>query len=459
MAHIDPDRFSRISKIFVDRDEEHPEASLTRREQQRVVLVCGPDVARSYTLQLAILSAAMIANRCFPNGVRIVIDKSFEESVTLVGKSPMTFRCQLKHALGYDPIAAAQPEPRTTCCTLVFGDVPTASGLRVTFDGWIAKVGPTTLVPRLTEREYCPMVGIAAGALAISEIFLEFAEINIEACAREVALSLWRPDLDPSDPAALGVPLEILPLGMWILGLGHLGQAYLWALATLPYAAPQDVELYLVDFDKVIPANLETGLLLTKRDYGKYKTRACARWLERRGFKARLIERRFGADFRCNPKEPQLAICSFDNNKGRQALGSAEFSRVVECGLGGTLENFDVLNLHTLPGTRSALELWPDEPLSDAESIAKKSTAYQKLADDCGRILLAGKAVAVPFVGATAGCLVIAEVLRMLHGGPSFGQVKLRLATPSGAITASMGSYASADVGALSYVPADIRPI
>ena len=459
MARIDPDRFSRISKIFVDRDEEHPEASLTRREQQRVVLVCGPDVARSYTLQLAILSAAMIANRCFPNGVRIVIDKSLEESVTLVGKLPMTLRCQLKHALGYDPIAAAQPEPGTTCRTLVFGDVPTASGLRVTFDGWIAKVGPTTLVPRLTEREYCPMVGIAAGALAISEIFLEFAEINIEAFAREVALSLWRPDLDPSDPAALGVPLEILPSGMWILGLGHLGQAYLWALATLPYTTPQDVELFLNDFDKVIPANEETGLLLTKRDYGKYKTRACASWLERRGFKTRLIERRFGADFRCDPNEPQLALCGFDNNKGRQALGPAEFSHVVECGLGGTLENFDVLNLHTLPGTRSTLELWPDEPMSEAESIAKKNSAYQDLADDCGRILLAGKAVAVPFVGATAGCLVIAEVLRMLHGGPSFGQVKLRLATPSGAITASMGSYASVDVGALSYVPADIRPI
>ena len=95
MARIDPDRFSRISKIFVDRDEEHPEASLTRREQQRVVLVCGPDVARSYTLQLAILSAAMIANRCFPNGVRIVIDKSLEESATLVGMLPMTLRCQL----------------------------------------------------------------------------------------------------------------------------------------------------------------------------------------------------------------------------------------------------------------------------------------------------------------------------------------------------------------------------
>ena len=38
--------------------------------------------------------------------------------------------------------------------------------------------------------------------------------------------------------------------------------------------------------------------------------------------------------------------------------------------------------------------------------------------DRCGVTLLAGKAVGAPFAGSVAACLVIAEVLRLLHGGP-----------------------------------------
>ena len=38
--------------------------------------------------------------------------------------------------------------------------------------------------------------------------------------------------------------------------------------------------------------------------------------------------------------------------------------------------------------------------------------------DRCGVALLAGKAVGAPFVGAVASCLVLSEVLRLLHGGP-----------------------------------------
>ncbi len=457
-AQMDPDEFSRISKFFLDRDQETPEQSLARRALQRVVVVCGADVAHSYTLQLALLTVAKTANRCFPNGVRVIIDKSLEKSHFLtVQFSSRTLMRELQLELGYDPvIESLDSEVGTINHTFILGDVPQACGLRITFDGWIAKVGPTSLVSRLPEREYCPLVGITAGALAVSEVFLEFAQVNIEAGSRAVALSLWRPDLEPSDSAAQGVPLEILPSCAWILGLGHLGQGYLWALATLPYATRDNVEFFLNDFDRAVAANVETGILLKKRDIGKFKTRVCARWLERRGFKARLVERRFGTNFRCDPSEPQISLCGFDNNVARRALGLAEFSRVVESGLGGTLGNFDAINIHTLPGTRNVNELWPDETTSEAESIATNNSAYQDLADECGRIMLAGKAIAVPFVGATAGTLVVAEALRMLHGGPSFAQLKLRLGSPSVATAVSPGSYGSVDVGGLGHVPARV---
>jgi len=36
-------------------------------------------------------------------------------------------------------------------------------------------------------------------------------------------------DADPSEPA-----LSLLPSQLWLIGLGHFGQAYLWALGLLP---------------------------------------------------------------------------------------------------------------------------------------------------------------------------------------------------------------------------------
>jgi hypothetical protein len=47
--------------------------------------------------------------------------------------------------------------------------------------------------------------------------------------------------------------------------------------------------------------------------------------------------------------------------------------------------------------------------------------------DQCGVTLLAGKAVGAPFVGAAAATLAIAEVLRLLHGGPLHELVDLDL--------------------------------
>ena len=84
--------------------------------------------------------------------------------------------------------------------------------------------------------------------------------------------------------------------------------------------------------------------------------------------------------------------------------------------------------------------------------MAESNSAYQPLADDdCGRAELAGKAVAVPFVGATAACLVVAEAVRMLHGGPAFTDIKFRLGSPTKCFAQTARNYGAADLEGLSY--------
>lgn len=444
---------SRIDKIFVDRDAADSAESRARRQAFAVTLAVGADVAHSRPLQLAVLTAAAIASRCFPQAVTVALPPELLEVPSLVWPGlPQTFGRALEEILSGHVIGLEQVifDNRT----LVFGEVAGAAGLRVTFDGWVAGVGPVSQLPRAPERAFNPLAAVLAAALALSELFLGFAEMSLEAGRRVVGLSLWRPDLAYDDPEALGPAVEYLPRRLWTLGLGHLGNAYLWALGALPYADPSQVEFALLDFDKVERENYETGLLFRLEDENALKTRVCNRWLERRGFCTKLVERRFDEQFRVQLDEAKVALCGFDSNPARQHLATAGFVRVLESGLGGTAQNFDTIGFHALPNARSPADLWPVLSLQEeadiraaAERMARDNPGYQALADDdCGRALLAGKAVAVPFVGVTAATLVVAELLRQLHDGACYTDAKLRLGTIKGRAFPMVRSYTAQDV-------------
>jgi len=417
-------------------------------------------VASSYTLQLAVLTAASIACRCFPGAVRSVFSPKLAEAPLLLWP---WLRMSFGEAVGELLGPVAQADEGQAPHALLFGNAPAAKGaLRVTFDGWIGKVGPAQQTARLPEREYFSAAGILAASLAISELFLSFAEISIEATRRTVGMSLWRPDLEIGDAEALGIPAEYPPRDIWVLGLGHLGNAYLWSLATLPYADPKEVEFALFDFDKVERDNIETGVIFTTDSLGRFKTHACDRWLDRHGFRRRLVERRFDATFRLQDGEPKLALCGFDSNPARRDLPAAQFSRVIESGLGGAANNFDTISLHTLPNPRAPGELWQDLSKDDEarlaahqERMARENTGYLRLGgDDCGRRELAGKSVAVPFVGTTAASLVVAEAVRLLHDGPAYHDIKLGLGDLGRRLCRRNGNYAAQDVVGLTFVAA-----
>lgn len=451
----DPPRLSRISKLLADRDDLSLPDALRRRQEHRFTLVCGQDVASSYTLQLAVLTATVVASRCFPGAVVAVLDERTAAAPLRVWPSLGLTLGQALLGLG---AALTTRSVSTGGSAVVFGDAKAPPrALRVTFDGWIAATGPAVLVDRLGEREFCPLSGVLAGSLAVSEVFMSFAQISIEATRRPVALSLWRPEADVRSDVAQGVPVQVLPKELWALGLGHLGNAYLWTLAGLPYARPAEVKVFLADFDEVEPDNADAGVLFTADTHG-LKTRVCGTWLEERGFRTRLIERRVDARFRRGDDEPGLALCGFDSNPARRGIATAEFLRVIESGLGGTADNFDTISLHTLPNVRSALDLWPDASpeeqradLARRQRIAQESAAYAGLGDECGRFELAGKAIAVPFVGTAAASFVMAEVLRLYHDGPAYADLKLRLASPSDLWAKANGSYNIADIAQLPY--------
>jgi hypothetical protein len=224
-------------------------------------------------------------------------------------------------------------------------------------------------------------------------------------------------------------PLRYLPDRLWLIGLGHLGQAFLWALGLLDYPIASGLSVVLQDVDVMTPASVSTSVLTDADLVGRKKTRALADWCGARGFENAIIERRFKADFSRQPEEPSIALCGVDNALARQDLDQVGFDFIVEAGLGRGHLNYRSMRLHTLPGPRPAASIWKSADLADS---VESRPAYDTLLKDgtldrCGITLLAGKAVGAPFVGAVAACLAIAEVLRLLHGGTVYELIELDL--------------------------------
>lgn len=292
--------------------------------------------------------------------------------------------------------------------------------VRTVFAGWRGGVVPRNAAIGPAERDAMPLAPMLSAALAVNQAFL-FARGGRKVAGRQsVGLSLW--DLTATDDWMRhdNAPvLSLLPSKLWLIGLGHLGQAYLWALGLFPYPDASDLELVLQDTDAVTESTESTSILTQAKMIGQLKTRAMAAWSAHRGFSAVVIERRFDTSLMRQEGEPAVALCGIDNALGRRALDQVGFKLIIEVGLGSGHRDFRTMRLHSLPGPRSAEAIWPPRPAGEDVSYR---LAYQKLLQDgvldqCGVTLLAGRAVGAPFVGSVAACLAISEVLRLLHGG------------------------------------------
>ncbi len=423
-AVIGPDELHRHLKLALDTGEAGSLEEARRLfDSYRLGIVVGGSVAHSPTMQAAVLTAVNTGRRSFLGGV------SVEGTLDLPLLVPWG-RCRtLREAvvdLGGVIADCAPGVPRI----VMGGKSPPSTdaefAVRATFDGWRAGVAPLHQGLQLPERHECIPAGVLAGALGVSEAFQFVRGDNAVAGRRDVGLSLWQPDkaINWLDADELGPKLERLPANAWIIGLGHLGQAFLWTLGLLPYASPEEVNFVLQDFDELVEANDSTSLLTTRALLGAKKTRAMAAWCELRGFRTSIVERKFAGDFKVAADEPRVALCGVDNALARADLEDVGFDRVIEAGLGAGTQEYLAFQTHTFPASRTARHRWGTEGhRPDADAVAE-NPAYRALAqdgvDNCGIITLAGRTVGASFVGAVTAAVVVAELIRLGLGGPRY---------------------------------------
>lgn len=420
-----PDTLHRGVKMALDNGEaESVEAAYALFAGYRIAIGLGCGAGRSPALQAALLTMVNCGRRALLGGVEVLGDLQAPLLVDLRGLGETLGDAVV--ALGGKPKAEASPYTRLVW----LGEGAPPSALQVTFSDWQGGVFIAGEGDRLAEGANDIPAAVLAGALAVSEVF-QHLRGNPMASEREVGLSLW----DPRAPwrSAAGPAGWVAPSKLWVLGLGHLGQAFLWVLGLLPFARPTEVELTLQDFDRLALANDSTSVLTRADMVGRLKTREMATWAEARGFQTRLVERRFSGDVILAEDDPRILFCGVDNAEARAALEDPRFDLVVDAGLGAGPQEYLAMRLHSFPGPVSARARWGEASSSrtaEAKAVAT-AAAYQDLAgrglDDCGLLEIASKTVGVPFVGVIAATLALMEIVRRLNQGPGLGVLDLTL--------------------------------
>lgn len=437
MNMITPDELHRLVKLAMDTGEaESIEHAQRIFAGYRIGVAVGAEIHWSPSHQAALLTFLRLASRVFLGGIDVVIGADGNVPSLTAGIPGIA---ETMDKIGARPVKSLEPHVPVVCIGSI--DVPHAAtfAVRAIFSGWRAGVIPVQAPPLFEFGAEFTLAGALAAALAVNEAFLFVRKDTPEAGLREIGVSLWRPDAvdDWWTSANDGPEVAYLPSKLWFLGLGHLGQASLWALSLLPYERPEDVLLILQDIDTITSSTLSTSILSEPTMIGKKKTRAMAAVLEKRGFNTALVERRFDENLRVLPDDPQIALCGLDNALGRRPLCEVGFKFVVEAGLGSGAKDFRAIRIHTFPGSKDPRELWKG---AETHNVVSGAPAYEDLKmrgiDQCGVTLLAGKAVGAPFVGVTAAALSIAEILRVLHDGSLFAVHDIDLKTPHRRVSA-----------------------
>jgi hypothetical protein len=412
---------SRVTKAFTDSDLACSFAAAEARlDAVRPCILLGDAQASTPAGQTAALTALVTARKCFGRvrlaGTRLDVPLS---QPLLIGSTI----AEAAQAIG----AEIQPSIGDGVTHLIrVGNASPWRGWQVStwWDRWLAG---TRLFAEPSGSAELSLAGMFAGALAVRQIF---ANVRNGAPAREASVSLWEP-MRASSPERVGPNTCTIPTSLWFVGLGHLGQAFVWALLSLPLRG--DRYAVLQDDQRIGVENEPTSILVGDGCTGARKTRVAARWLERGGWNTELIERRHYGDIQRTEQDPPILLSGLDDVRPRRALAAHGFDYMIDAGIGHGATDFEGLQIRVIPAGLAIDGLWLDQDPSPGRDRLMRKDAYAALEHDigqCGVIPFADASVAVPFVGTATAALAIAQLARLGAMRPTAQLLQLELGAP-----------------------------
>jgi ThiF family len=421
MKKLSPEKIDRMSLGLMQQNNCSLDEAQNIQSNLILFLKAGESLKSSCALQAAFVTALNSAQRAFKGGVQYELP---DQTPNLLPQSK--FKTLNEYIfLNFGSSSGYETNPNFT---LVFGlHAKDESQLEIICNGWQAGVAVTGDQIEFEEKNDFALGGIAAGSLGVALSFMKVTGIDPYCTDFSTGISLWNPNVHWLDKDAFGPSTFNLPNKFWILGLGHLGQAYLWGLAMMPFADAGQVKITLQDYDKIEEANLGTGLLSKISDIGKLKTEVCHSWLSEAGFSSSVVNYAFNSN-NLVPDLDVIALCGFDNAKGRSSLEDVSFKFIVEAALGNTVLDFDKIHFHSFPNSiKKAKDIWLHLSNLQEDLNPEILKQFDDNADKCGVQVIAGKAVSTSFVGAFTSSLLIAEIIRRENSGLSIASGSFQL--------------------------------
>lgn len=365
--------------------------------------------------QAALLTAIATAKKTFSQVTLVIL-----EDAPLHQPLPdATTLCSAAKTLGVH-VASTIPTTTTHCVIMSSSSKTSGYTVRCWWGHWCAGVLPCWDERPLGEN-WNPLAGSYAGALAIREVFANILGQRVS--PRASIISLWEPWSKAGDADA-GPTTIYLPKSMWMIGLGHLGQGFLWNLGMIQ---SHGEKIILQDYQCAGPENEGTGLLTTSSSIGKHKTRIAAEWIEKLGWATEIIERKFTDKTEVTVDDPPFVIAGLDDLIPRLSILNAGFDYLIDSGVGHGAYDFDIAQIRVLP--KGSQSNW--NTIGKPKNIEKllASNPYKNI-DACGAFTLAQASVAVPFVGAAVGALALSQVLRITDMQNTNALVHIELSAP-----------------------------
>lgn len=380
----------------------------------RIWLIAGESIRESTAQQIAFLTTLNIAQRVFLGEVNCLLPGVIPNLLKL--KSENFTDLITKYGGSFIDSCPGKNEIK-----ILFGaECYDENCIEATASGWRGGVNFFEQKRIVFENTKNPVsLGpVAAASLSCYFAFCKIFRVNEMNFGINAGISLWKLNsgsewhLDEND----GPNKPHVPRNVWALGLGHLGQAYLWTLGLMPIDEPSKVVFLLQDDDIVGNENIGSQVLCSNNDIGFPKTRSCLHFLENLNFKTRIIEKKFLPG---NSEEEWIKSFTFllngvDNIETRKSINKNNLKLFLDGATNGSsalFDSFTMKNVTRIKKDQSAI--WPVE-MSDRPLHKNLYGRYEK-ENKCGIITNIG--VSVPFVGLFGSVFIISELLRALNQG------------------------------------------
>ena len=399
---------SRIAKMLIDAEGISGADAEARLRAMTLEVIVGEN-AHSIAGHNAILTAVAVGKKTFVGGVSVRID----DDVPLVSAMPVGCT-SLREAV--DRLGATKNVGVAAIRIIIGNVIGGASDVHAWWDGW---KGGAASGPKISGDADNPLAGIVAGAATVA---YAFARLRNAHSPGSVEFDLW-PQRAVSKPPPFAK--VFLPSALWLLGLGNLGQAFMWSLSALPYPNPRAVKLVLQDADQISAENWGTSVLVQSGEYGAYKTALAEQWAKRKGFDVRRVDRLLAPHQRVQENEPTVALCGFDSITARKLIDGCGFELVIDAGLGRAHTDFDVFRVTVFDSEYSVAAHFP----GDVPRSAPAPQDYEQLLglDGCGAAKFEGIGIAAPFVSAIAAATTVARAIAICSGAAVPRNEKRRL--------------------------------